>query len=338
MQKLFSSIFSLTRKRYIRLALLFACIITVIIFIDFESFAKLLSKKIIIGIIVSQIPLVLGAIALGGRLSIYADSPALPLSIGCKAFFLGLGLNLVLPGRLSEFIKPIYFRDKAGVSLKKGLAAVFLERFSDLIIVCGLALTSAGSLIVELDATMTMGLFVILLLCLFSLPLLETFFGRLFSLLPGKMLRNLAVGMLTHCVSIMRQKCMYIGLGLGLMGWLASLASVWLFLYFVAPEAAILSRALTLFVATTFAYAIPALPGGIGTYEAGAVLVLKSFGYSVEEALLIGLSLHVAQVLPGIVGTTIVMTQDHTGISSLIREVKMLSEKREQRNDGSPRV
>lgn len=305
-----------------RLAIMAAFVLAVAWLVDLEDLPKAMTPGLWLGIAASQVPLLLAAAPLGARLVLYVGAPRPGLGVGIKAFFLALGLNLVLPGRISECIKPVYFQDKAGIPLERGMGAVFLERLSDLLIVCVMALTTAGSLTVRMDTGMTVALSAGLLCCLLLFPLLEGPALRLAKVIPIPALRRFAAGMLTHCAQTMRTRRMYLGLLLGLLGWLGSLASIWLYLSFAAPEAATLTRSMTLFVATTLAYAIPALPGGIGTYEAAAVLVLSTYGYTLEQGLVIGIGLHLSQILVGMAATALIVLRERTGVSSLLQRIR----------------
>jgi uncharacterized membrane protein YbhN (UPF0104 family) len=55
-------------------------------------------------------------------------------------------------------------------------------------------------------------------------------------------------------------------------------------------------------VATTIGNVIAVLPAGLGTYEAGVVLILGAHGVSIEQAAPIGIALHLAHILIGAIG------------------------------------
>jgi uncharacterized membrane protein YbhN (UPF0104 family) len=64
------------------------------------------------------------------------------------------------------------------------------------------------------------------------------------------------------------------------------------------------------------------LPGGLGTYEAGAVYALTSLGYPFADALALAVVLHGAQLVLPLVLALLVMSTERLGLLSLIREFR----------------
>lgn len=92
-----------------------------------------------------------------------------------------------------------------------------------------------------------------------------------------------------------------------------------LFLNLVGSIPIGLFGSLVVFVATVLGAAVPALSGGLGTYEAAAVFTLKGFGYSFEEALALALTVHVCLLSLSIVLTLIIVLTERIGLSALIK-------------------
>ena len=67
---------------------------------------------------------------------------------------------------------------------------------------------------------------------------------------------------------------------------------------------------------------IPALPGGFGLYEAAGVLVLQRYGFSIENALGLILSLHIAQIAISIAGTIVLILRGDITLHETVDELK----------------
>jgi uncharacterized membrane protein YbhN (UPF0104 family) len=74
------------------------------------------------------------------------------------------------------------------------------------------------------------------------------------------------------------------------IGWLLNLA----IFYFIVPD---IRLALALIVAVNLAAAIPALPGGLGAFEAAFIWVARIGGLPGEHALALALVVHVLQIV-----------------------------------------
>lgn len=117
---------------FIRLVIVLGVIFAAVSIVDFNRFASYISKKIFLGMILCQPIILIGFVPTAFRLAIFSQNPSAPFFPSFRAICLSLGLNFLLPARLSELIKPVYLKDKAGIPLSNGLGAVFLERATDL--------------------------------------------------------------------------------------------------------------------------------------------------------------------------------------------------------------
>jgi glycosyltransferase 2 family protein len=217
---------------------------------------------------------------------------------GLAANLIGLALNNLLPARLGEMAKALYLSRKGDLSLGRSLEAVFWERFFDLnaLLLLGAAvalLLGEGLVLYPLLAGVG-GIWCFLLL----LRLRPTLVHNLLGLLPGQKLRLFLSEMLSLLHSSLR---------LGFLGrlslWtLAAWAgygvtySVGLCLMAGLPADPIL--VLTFFAVVTLGFALPAAPGGMGVFEAAAVVALGWFGVDKDRAFAVGLALHLLQYLP----------------------------------------
>lgn len=270
------------------------------------------------------------------RYASLVGKPGVSVRYTFRAIVLSLGLNLVIPARLSELLKATYIRDHAGVSLSKGLAALVLERATDMVIVATLALFALvnyynwqGLLSIPIaTAALTM-----VILVLVRWPELVL---RLIRPLPFSRFVDFLEQVYLHFLETAKTRTFGKALFLGVLIWSLSYLSIFVFLELAGSISVGYSGALLLFVMTTLGGAIPALPGGLGTYEAAAVLALRSLGYGFDEALILAVMMHVSQVILPFVLAMLIMMTERIGVSSLVaglRQSKIKLEQREYKND-----
>lgn len=263
----------------------------------------------------------MGLVPHATRLGILAGLPASRLGHPLAALLLAQGLNLLLPGRVAEFLKASYLHSHAGVPVSQGIAAVFLERSVDLVIVAGLSLVS---LALFATGTITWAWLAAgaLLLGLMLVPAQEERLARLVSRLPWPMAAAFAERFCRHVSHTVREQVFSRAMALGIVTWIFSLLNVYVFIQIAGSHPVDAKGALGLFVATTIGGALPGLPGGFGAYEAGAVLALRPYGYDTGEALAIGLALHLSQFVIPLLATGAILARDHIGLSQLLRRLR----------------
>lgn len=239
-----------------------------------------------------------------------------------KAMVLAQGLNLIVPGRLSEVIKGTYIRDHAGVPLSVGMAAVVLERAIDMIILAGLGLMALLWVSSAVDYRA-----VAAFLVLAGAVLAVAFFARALVLrmirwLPWPRLAGFFEKAYLHLHGTVRTAAFPQAFGWGLAGWSISYTGILLFLFLATDFKLEFGGALLLFVFTTVGAAVPLMPGSLGLYEAAGVLALKTVGYEFGEALALVISLHAAQlVFPFTIAWLILLTE-RVGLGRFLADLR----------------
>lgn len=267
----------------------------------------------------------IGLIVHSMRLGVLAGLPASKFRRPFSALLLSQGFNLVLPGRIAELFKATYLRAYAEVPLSRGMAAIVLERSVDLLIVAGLGLVGVA-LSASADNKLAFALAALVITALISIPLLEHRLSALANCIPWKRLRSFSQELLKHLAETVRTGIFYRGLALGIATWVASFANIYLFVNLAGSKPVDCGGILLLFVATTIGGAVPVLPGGFGSYEAAAILVLKSYGYQLDEALPFAIGMHLAQFVLPVLGGAFILSREHIGISALLRQIRKESE------------
>ncbi|MDP3231121.1 MAG: lysylphosphatidylglycerol synthase transmembrane domain-containing protein [Acidovorax sp.] len=276
----------------------------------------------LVAILVVQ-PIILIGLALQGvRHALLIDRPGLSYLAATKAVALSQGLNLLLPARLSEVLKATYLRDRAGVPMSAGLSAVLLERTVDLIIVGFLG----GVCLFFFAAMVSKTLIFVAFVFVAGVVALALWGQRkvlgLARALPWPKIGEFLERGYLHFSSSLRRPKFLVSLGLGVFIWGLSFFNIFLLIEFAGSIPIGLYGALLVFVCTTMGGAIPALPGGLGTYEAAAVFALMSLGYPFSDALILAVTIHVAQLVLPLILALMVMLTERLGLSSLISDLR----------------
>jgi hypothetical protein len=311
----------ISRSLAVRMAFFVILVIVVLWNIDVPSVARFLTARLWYSMILIQ-PLVLTAyVFLALRFSLLVKTPPAPFVPTLKAIFLAFGMNMVIPGRISELLKATYLKDHAGIPMSAGLAAILLERMADVMMLALLALLSISFFLVDISPGIAIALIIVPIVAVVLLMRSERYFLKLISLLPWEPVRGFLERFLSHTVEHLKQGTFYKALLLSGAVWLTDFVFVALFIKAAGSIPVSLLGVLMVIVAIAIGAAIPALPGGLGTYEAAAVFALKGVGYSFEEALALGIALHISVVFLAIVAALIILMTEHIGIATVFRQI-----------------
>jgi len=290
--------------------------------IDISAVAHYFNLRLL-GIMAAVQPLVLLCLSMFTlRMAILARTPAAPFIPVFKAVTLAIGMNAVLPGRIAELLKPTFLMKHIGLPMSEGLAAVFLERMADAIVIGLLALASASVVIGYTGLNIVVALMLVVIMVLFFLPQFQPVLQKLNVRLPWPAFHAFFENFLAHASMRIKGGSFLKALLITAAAWLIDCFTIALFFNAAGSIPLGLYGALLVFVATTIGGAIPALPGGLGTYEAAAVFSLKSLGYSFEEALALGFALHATMFCLPLIGSLVIVTTEKIGITTLIRNIR----------------
>lgn len=286
------------------------------------SFEAELGWDVLVAGLVVQSIVLCCFVVLAMRHVLLVGTPRISLGVAFRAIVLSQGLNLVLPARLSELLKATYLRDHASVPLSSGVSAVILERTVDVLIVGALGALGVAQYfdLGNFASIPVLGLgFALVILILVRSP---DFVLRLVHSVPSERLAGFLGRTYQHFSATAGTRAFWQALLLGTLAWGLSYINILVFLELAGSLPIGLSGALLVFVLTTLGGAIPALPGGLGTYEAAAVIALRALGYSFDEALVLSLAMHAAQLILPFVLAVLIMFTERLGISSLVADLR----------------
>jgi hypothetical protein len=254
------------------------------------------------------------------RHAILVRQPPTPFGVTFVAVILAIGLNIVIPGRMSELVKPTYLRQHAGIPISNGLAAIVVERLGDAVVFGSIAIAVLAMNVAQFDWRLPVFVAIAGLATLFAIPWLERLVLAIANRLPFETLRTFVGGFFAHAVLQIRSGTVIKAMLLTAVAWSCNLSGVVMFLTLQPFEPLTLAQMAAVFAAVTFASSIPGLPGGFGAYEAAAVLVLTHFGYSINDAFVVGLTMHLSQLAIPALLTPIFIATRQIGLGELARD------------------
>lgn len=305
-----------------RAGLIIIILIGVGLFAIRKSFYSDFGYQQFTAILVVQPVILIGLILQGVRHAMLVDRPGLSYLVATKAVALAQGLNLLLPVRLSEVLKATYLRDHANVPMSVGLSAVLLERTVDIIIFSFLGLLCLFFFSALVSKNLILMLVVMVTVILGAGKWGGGGVAGLVRILPWPRIVGLIERAYLHFSESLKRPRFLLSLGLGLLIWGLSFFNILLVIRYSNIFEIGLYGALLVFVCTTFGGAVPALPGGLGAYEASAVFALMSLGCGFSDALILAITIHVAQMIPSLILALIIMLTDRLGLSSLISDLR----------------
>jgi uncharacterized protein (TIRG00374 family) len=243
---------------------------------------------------------------------------------GFKATIICYGLGLVLPVRLSEFLKPIYLKDRCKLPLSDGLAAVFLERLSDVFVLAGFAFVGVLCLL-NISISNLIILSILMLVIVFILYFFDKYLLNKFEKYLTKFWLKFGINVLKSFLLRLKKKETYIGFIFGLIAWCLSFIGLIVYFKVLGITSIGMGGYLAVFLGATIGGIVPALPGGFGIYEASVVYILSKYGYGFDEALFLAVGLHLSQLIFCILGSVYLSVFEKLGILSIISEIKLVN-------------
>lgn len=206
-----------------------------------------------------------------------------PWTRSLAIFVAGL-LMVVTPAKVGEVWKALALRESDGVPMPRGLAALALERLTDLLAVVSLSLLAAASFgnapLLAALAFLAMGLGIAALR--WRRPWLALL-ARLERRKPGSRVASFLHALYQDAHGLLRPVPIGLGGAAGILAWGLEGFALGLLLHGLGEPVAY-AWAIGVFAAGTIAGVLSILPGGLGTAEAGMVGLLVAGGVDASVA------------------------------------------------------
>lgn len=291
--------------------------------IDINNFLLKFNFNFFIAIMIAQVPLFISIFLTAYRHLYFVNNKNLNFLVAFNAIIIGIGFNNILPGRVSELLKATYIRKKCGIPLGMGVGAVFLERFTDLIVVSILALISIVFLTLDFNVYLALSVLSISFLMIFVIIYYEEYILLFIQkIIKWQTLQDLINKIFTHIRQHLNRKKLLYGLLQGMGIWFFSALTVGIFMNIAGDLEFNTIAVITLLIGGAVGLAIPALPGGLGTFEAVAVVVMMKFGYDLDTSLALAIGLRISNTILIFPLALIISTKDGTGLNKIISDFK----------------
>lgn len=301
------------------------CFVTLLILIlvfsetNTDAFYQIFNGQTLTAICLIQFPLLLATLLNVKRHSILVRNPTAPFVTCFVAILLSAGLNLVIPGRISEFVKATYIRQKLNIPLANGVSAIVIERLMDVLIVASIGTFGVISVFLNDNNILTLMLIASIIALIFLRPIANALFHLTAN--HKNFVSRFIYENCSHVAKILSLKNSFLALLLSLLTWAIHCLAIWLFFLALPNYQLTLAEATLVFSAIIFAGAIPSLPGGIGVIQAAIVVVLTHLEIPFEEAIFLSFALHLAEILIAAMIAPIILISQSTGVGDLMKQI-----------------
>lgn len=275
--------------------------------LDWVEAGQYFSWKTALALLVTQPFVVFSFFLLGIRFKFIPACKGVSLRQALDAYVFSVGMNLLVPARLSELVKPAYLRQAAQVPLSVGSSALVAEKVFDLFAV---GLISLAAVLLVGFGTEALPVIVAACLAAFCVPLAAAWLSRR---LPTAETHARVPALLIRMVHVLAETSrpkVYAGLfGCSLGGWFASAFSLYALVAICGTVPLGLGKAVVVFVCTLVGGLFALLPAGIGTYQAAAIFALTQFGFPTEEATILSVLLQVQAMAFAVLYTAVRVAQ-----------------------------
>lgn len=291
--------------------------------IDLKNFLNKFDIDFIYGILIAQIPTGIALYFTALRHHYFVHNDKLSKKTAFFAILIGSGFNNILPGRISELIKASYIRKQCGISFSVGIGAVFLERFIDVIFL--FILTVISITLFSFNVNINTMLLITVALILFVYVLFryeENILRTINKYITHTLIKNFFNSLLVHIRSQVTKKKIFYGICYGFLIWIFSILSVGSLLNIAGDITLTYTQIITLVVAGAIGYAIPALPGGLGTFEAIMVMMLMKYGYDFDTSIALSIGLRLSNIVIILPISLFLSMKYGTGLSKILKDLK----------------
>jgi len=291
--------------------------------INFDNFIERFNTSFVTAIIVAQIPILIALLLASYRHLYFVDDKRLKFSVALSAFIIGTGYNYILPARISELLKATYIKEKSQIPLSIGVGAVFLERLNDMIIISFLGLVSILFFALDLNIYLALSIFTTSLAFIVGVVLFKDHILYLAEkIIRWEGLQQFLSKVLIQISTQVSSKRFLIGLLLGASIWGFSILVVGTFMNIAGDFEFGVIATITLLIGGAIGLAIPALPGGLGTFEAVAVAVMMKYGYDFDSSMALAIGMRISNMILIVPAALAISVINGTGLYSTITNFK----------------
>ena len=283
------------------LAILFAAVVA-LYSSRFESLRDHLDVSLVWGILFSQVISLFSCGFLGARLIAICELPFSRWPAGFNTHVASVGLNLILPLRLADVVRPFLLAKFTKLDLAQCFSVVVVERISDIIILGAMA-TGIASLHYGSVASpyLLVGLVSLSIAAMATLYRWGVPIARGLEKIVDARLNSRIAKFANDCISGLakaaRSRRFPVMFGAAILGWTGSILMVYSLLAIAGSKPVTIAMAAFIFLCTVFGGLVAVLPAAAGTFHAAGFGGLVLVGYSPAEAVVLATGLHIQAFL-----------------------------------------
>jgi uncharacterized protein (TIRG00374 family) len=245
------------------------------------------------------------------------------------ATMLGMAVNSFTAMRAGDVVVTLLLRHRLGIEIHRSLTVIMVDAFCDFVCVSLLFLTALAFAPISagwasraaplLAAATVLALLAIVLVVTFRhhlLSLAEQILGRL-NVRWGRRLHAMAADVLAGASAIAHWKVCLPLILLSAIIWSVVGLSYWLGLRAVSIEPSVASASFVM-AAIALSFIIPLGPGGLGAFEAAAVISLSLFKVPLEAAIPFAIIAHAFQLGSALLVASVAVTTQKINFRSLL--------------------
>lgn len=286
-----------------------------------------MDSKLLLAAAATQPVCILIIATVAWRFVLLAQSPRPGFWSSCKAAMLATGLNIIAPARGGDFIRLTYLRQREGTPLSMGLSISIIERVADLIVLSAMAivvtsLVLQSQIIIPIVAIAALGIGLIMLSAL--LPFWLAILRKIFPTAAADFL----VLVMTETAIRIRDGKIFLALVASAIFWSLGLTATLIFFRIATGQEIPLTLATMVIVFASLGGAIPILPGGLATFEAGVIAALLYGGFSANDALKLAVVYRLQQYVLATPLALLIASRERVGLSAMFSEMFRLVRRR----------
>jgi hypothetical protein len=295
-----------------------------ILYVDWDEVLSRFGRQHLLAVLLVQPIQFMLVFILGLRFSILSTGRIRSSWAFFESYLLSVGLNSFFPGRVSEFVKVSYLKENLGLPVATTLAALFLEKLTDMFYLGAIVLFGGGALWLGVDKNYILISLFLLLILLLIIPRIERIVLRNLDRLPCIAFREVVKKVVANVTLRINVRELSIAMMLGIVAWIMSFILVWAVVEYLHGKDIDFAGVVIVFSAMVVGRAIPGLPSGIGTFEAAVIFAMKPLGFNVSDAIATALTLHAAQIAFVTLVSLIILGVKGAGVKSLLDGVRRL--------------
>ena len=295
--------------RLLRIAIVAALAAWMLRELDVQDAVGRLHRGHLYAIALVQPLVVLAYFILGWRFAHLAAPPTVRLMTATRAIVLSAGLNYLLPGRTSEFVKALYLRRSGEQGTGALMAAVVIERLMDLCIVATLTTMVVAARMAS-SAWVAIGAALGAACCLWLSPYVARVVLQASARWSWARPRTLLGDFADRIHALSRVHLDARIWGMGMAAWAVSWGAVHIAMTVTLGTDVSWSESGLVFVASTLGFGIPLLPGGVGTVEVAAVAAQRLLGIELESAVLVAAVMRLQQIIVPLFWSALILLRE----------------------------